>query len=210
MTADFDAVVDALAEAWAAWADVGRSLDAAAWRAPTRVEGWDVTAVFAHASRFPEGLIHRAADRRDGKPDWATAVDLLRFFNQPAGLATTAAPRVREAAVADAVGLAPAALVPRFADGGPPSIAALREAGPVTVEYFIAGSIPLGEAARLALLEATVHLLDVLRALDRDPAIVPAAALEITCDLLAAMTPAVDLVEAATGRTSTSPFPVLR
>jgi hypothetical protein len=65
------------------------------------------------------------------------------------------------------------------------------------------------EALRIVVLEATVHLLDVQRALGHPPA-VPAQALQDTAQLLTELTPAVELIEAATGRSTQSPFPVLR
>ena len=205
----FDRLVDALGEAWEAWAATGRSLDEASWRAPTRLGSWDVAAVFAHASRFPEALTRLTAARREGAPDWTAASDLLRAFNEPGGVAHTAAAAVEEGATVEAASVAPAVLVERFARDGPAALQVLRTAGPITVEYFVAGTIPLAEAVRIGVMEATVHLLDVQRAVGAAPA-VPDAALALTRDLLVAMAPAVDLVEAATGRTSASPFPVLR
>lgn len=65
------------------------------------------------------------------------------------------------------------------------------------------------EAVRIVLMEAVVHLLDAQRALDRPP-FVPIAALVETAGLLAEIAPAVDFIEAATGRSTISPLPVLR
>ncbi len=58
-------------------------------------------------------------------------------------------------------------------------------------------------------MESVVHLLDVLDGLDRAPEI-PQAALDETCHLLAEITESVRFIEAATGRSSHSPLPVLR
>jgi hypothetical protein len=69
--------------------------------------------------------------------------------------------------------------------------------------------ITLVEALRLVLMEATVHLLDVQRALDHPPA-VPPEALRDTVQLLAEVAPPIDFIEAATGRSTHSPLPVLR
>jgi hypothetical protein len=57
-------------------------------------------------------------------------------------------------------------------------------------------------------MEATVHLLDLQRALGRPPD-VPADGLAHTTAVLAAMAPPVDFIEAATGRTTADLFPVL-
>jgi hypothetical protein len=54
-----------------------------------------------------------------------------------------------------------------------------------------------------------VHLLDVQRALDHPP-VVPTPALQDTVQLLAELAPAVEFIEAATGRSACSPLPVLR
>lgn len=69
--------------------------------------------------------------------------------------------------------------------------------------------LPLVEVLRVLLMEATVHLLAVLRALNLPPALPPAATTD-TALLLAEMAPPVDFIETATGRTATSPLPVLR
>jgi hypothetical protein len=66
-----------------------------------------------------------------------------------------------------------------------------------------------GEATRIVLLESTVHLLDVLDALGRAPD-VPAAALRGTAHLLADLADPVAFVDAASGRSASSPLPVLR
>ncbi|MGH4007470.1 MAG: hypothetical protein ACRDTH_04765 [Pseudonocardiaceae bacterium] len=58
-------------------------------------------------------------------------------------------------------------------------------------------------------MEATVHLLDIQRALDHPP-VVPPPALQATVQLLAELAPAIELIEAATGRSTHSPLPVLR
>jgi hypothetical protein len=73
----------------------------------------------------------------------------------------------------------------------------------------VPSGVLLGEGLRIVLLEATVHLLDVQRALGQPPE-VPGAALAHTASLLAEVAPGVELVEAATGRSAASPFPVLR
>ncbi|MEU4236268.1 hypothetical protein [Actinoplanes sp. NPDC026619] len=54
----------------------------------------------------------------------------------------------------------------------------------------------------------TVHLLDVQRALGRTPE-APEAGLACTAAVIARIAPAIDLIEAATGRASTDLFPVL-
>jgi hypothetical protein len=65
------------------------------------------------------------------------------------------------------------------------------------------GSDHAGGSARIVLLEATVHLLDVQRALDHPP-LVPSPALKDTAQLVAEVAPAVEFIEAATGRSTHS------
>lgn len=58
------------------------------------------------------------------------------------------------------------------------------------------------------MMEATVHLLDLQRALGQPPD-VPAAGLTHTAAVLVEMAPPVDFIETATGRSTTGLFPVL-
>jgi hypothetical protein len=135
---------------------------------------------------------------------------MLRRFNEPGGAATRLAPKVEEQArgVADATPIDD--LVRRFTDDAPATIAAVRDAGPVVIDYFGHATLALSEALRLGILEATVHLLDLLRALDASPT-VPEAGMRTTVALLAEAAPELDFVEAATGRTSgATVFPVIR
>lgn len=94
---------------------------------------------------------------------------------------------------------------------GPRALQRLRQAEATTVvPWPLSGAvITLVEALRIVLMEATVHLLDLQRALGHPP-VVPTPALQDTVQLLAELAPAVELIEAATGRSTHSPLPVLR
>jgi uncharacterized protein (TIGR03083 family) len=200
---------DALAAAWDVWAATLRDLPDEAWRLPTRLGDWDVAALAAHHSMFPGGLTRLVTQRADGPPTMVSAVALLRYFNQPDGLATTKSGAVAEQARNVSGELAHAELVERFERDGPRAIAAIRAAGPITINYFGHATIPLTEALSIGILEATVHLLDLQRALGQVPT-VPASALTETAALLGAVADPVTLIEAASGRTTVSPFPVIR
>ena len=76
------------------------------------------------------------------------------------------------------------------------------------VDYFGRALLRLDEAVSIGILEATVHLLDLQRALGAPPD-VPAAGVERTVALLAEMAPPLDFIELATGRSSVALFPVL-
>lgn len=200
--------LDALEETWQVWARVGAGLTAAEWVRPTRCTGWDVRALYAHHAAFPALLDVPLPAAGPGTP--RTAVDILAGFNAPHGVAHTMAPAVADAAVAEAGRASTAELVDRFAVRGPCAIRRLRALPPGTsLTWPTAGVTTLAEALRIVLLEATVHLLDLQRALGRAPA-VPGPALADTVQLLAALAPPVAFVEAATGRTAHTPLPVLR
>jgi len=66
----------------------------------------------------------------------------------------------------------------------------------------------LDDVASIGILEATVHLLDLRRALDL-PTDVPADGLAHTAAVLAEMASPVDFIEVATGRSTVELFPVL-
>jgi len=78
----------------------------------------------------------------------------------------------------------------------------------VVVDYFGRALLRLDEAVSIGVLEATVHLLDLQRALGR-PATVPDEGLTHTAAVLVEMAPPVDFIETATGRSTTELFPLL-
>jgi uncharacterized protein (TIGR03083 family) len=194
---------------WAAWEHQGRGLAADQWQQPTRLGDWTVRTLYAHAASWPVGFAHLVGQVRPVAPTHASAAELLGEFNRPGGIATSQADRVAAAAREDAAAYTPAQLIEQFAVTGPQAIAAARELGPVVVDYFGRAMLALDEAASIGILEATVHLLDLQHALEV-PADVPGAGLEHTVGLLAAMTPPVDFIELATGRSQVAVFPVLR
>jgi uncharacterized protein (TIGR03083 family) len=208
--------LDALEQAWLAWGRTGGELTEEQWATSTRCRGWDVAAVYAHHSLFPLALSTGPSGGQAGagEPRRAvevlSAVEVLRRFNAPGGVATTLAGAVAGRAVTEARQHSRAELVQRFTALAPGTLYRLRGAdGGLVVPWPAAGSITLAEALRIVLMEATVHLLDIQRALGQDPA-VPDAALHSTVRLLAEVAPAVGLVEAATGRATESPLPVVR
>jgi mycothiol maleylpyruvate isomerase-like protein len=193
---------------WSAWAEHGRAMTGDQWSRPTRLAAWDVRSLYAHAASWPAVLLPGLlAAVRDAEPTHRTAAALLRDFNAPAGNAN----RLREwnaAAARDAAGkYHPAQMVEQFAGAGPRAIADARRLGDVTVDYFGQAVLSLREAVAIGVMEATVHLFDLQRALGVAPE-APAGALSLTVALLSEMSPPVELIEAATGRGAT-PFPVL-
>jgi uncharacterized protein (TIGR03083 family) len=193
---------------WSVWAQHGLALTDEQWTLPTRLGTWDVRSLYAHVGTLPAAFTNLADWVRDAEPTHTTAAALLRDFNAPDG----AANRFRDWAAAgardDAAKNSTAQLVERFTVAGPEAIATARRLGPVTVDYFGQAVLRFDEAAGIAIMEATVHLLDLQHALGR-PADVPAAGLAHTTALLAEMAPPVDFIEAATGRRPADLFPVL-
>lgn len=200
--------VDALQETWHEWARIGAELTEADWHRPTRCAPWEVAQLYAHYSSFPRALAALAASDERTAP--VTAADVLRGFNAPGGEAHTMASAVADRAAKISADNTRAELVERFAVNGPETIAALREADPTQAVPWVGYVVTLAEVLRIALLEATVHLLDLQRALDQPPT-VPETALQDTVSLLAAIAPAVEFIESATGRApATTPLPVIR
>lgn len=203
--------LEALEQTWQVWSQLGGSLSETQWSSATRCPGWDVACLYAHHSQFLLALSAPPppAPEASGQPQ--TAVQVLWALNAPGGMASTAAPAVADQAVREAAQHKSAELAERFTRLGPAVIERLRTARPHLVVPWAAApsGITLGEALRIVLMEATVHLLDVQRALGQSPAL-PGAALAHTASLLAEVTAGVELIEAATGRSAISPFPVLR
>lgn len=92
-----------------------------------------------------------------------TAIEILRRFNAPDGVAHSMAGTVADGAVSEATAYTRRELVDRFIVDGPRALQWLRQAKATVVAPWPAsgGVVTLVEALRIVLLEATVHLLDV-------------------------------------------------
>jgi len=198
-----------LAEAWQWWATTLTELDAVAWQRETRLPGWDVAALSAHASLLVRGLSVLSSQPLDTEPAVRSACDMLRGFNTPGGVATTIADAIAEMARRHAASMQPHGLVAAFTVTAPQVIASLEGSGPIVIEYFGNGTFPIAEAMSIAVLEAVVHGLDLCAAVDWPASSIPPSPMHHTVGLLASMTEPVSFIEAATGRTSTPVLPVL-
>ena len=178
------------------------------WRRPTRLGDWDVRSLYAHAAIWPARLAELVERVREAEPVAPTAAALLRYFNAPDGVAHRMRAQTARNADEDAARQSTAQLVEQFAAAGPQAIADARRLGSVVVDFFGA-LMPLEEAVSIGIVEATVHLLDLLDALDRPATEVPAEGLAHTVAVLVQMAPPVDLIEAATGRSRAGLFPLL-
>lgn len=204
----FDDRLTILDGLWSAWAAHGRAMTGEQWELPTRLGAWDVRSLYTHAGSWPLAFPGLLGQVREAEPTHATAAALLRDFNGLGGVAHRLRDWAAANAQADAEKYPTAQLIEHFAGVGPRAIAAARSRGPVVVDYFGQAVLRLEEAVSIGVMEATVHLLDLQRALGRPPE-VPAAALAHTAALLAEMAPPVDFIEAATGRDAPAVFPVL-
>lgn len=199
--------VDALQQTWQTWAKTGESLTEEQWTAETRCDGWDVAALYAHASMFLKQDMPLPEEDAPGNP--VTAVEILRSFNEPGGVAHAMAEATADQAVADAAQHSRSELVQRFTVNGPLAVNKLRVVRRSLVIPWGPFVVTMAELLRMAIMEATVHLLDLQRALGQEPD-VPAEALQDAAQFLAATASPVAFIEAATGRTQDSPLPVLR
>lgn len=193
---------------WVVWAAHGRSFTDEQWALPTRLGDWTVRDLYAHHAGWPFGLASLVTQVRDAEPTHPSAAALLREFNRPDGVANTRRDTAAAAAKDDARRYSTDDMVGQFATHGPRSLGVARSLGPVVVDYFGRALLRLEDAISIGVMEATVHLLDLQRALGQEPD-VPAGGLAHTAALLAEMAPPVGLIEAATGRSGVTPFPVL-
>ncbi|MEU1289315.1 maleylpyruvate isomerase N-terminal domain-containing protein [Kitasatospora sp. NPDC005856] len=202
MNSQDDPVRALLAETWASWAERGAALTAEEWERSTRLPGWSVRELYAHVAPVPEMFSGLRAAVLDGRPEVVDGAGILRAYNRPGGIAHTAADQVAEAAE-------PAVLVARFGVEGPAALDGLADLPPgVAVAHPLLGSVTVGALGEVALMEATVHLLDLIAAVGGPP---PAeGALDFTRALLARVADPVDFIEAATGRSAAAVLPVIR
>ncbi|GAB3842765.1 maleylpyruvate isomerase N-terminal domain-containing protein [Dactylosporangium cerinum] len=193
---------------WSVWAEHGRVMTDEQWQRPTRLGDWDVRSLYAHAGSWP-WMLSILIDRvRDTEPTHVTAAALLQDFNAPTGVAHSRRDIVAAGAREDAARYSTAQMVEQFAGTGPRAIATARQLGPVVVDYFERALLRLDEAVSIGIVEATVHLLDLQRALGQPPD-VPVEGLTHTAAVIVQMAPPVDFIESATGRSTIDLFPVL-
>jgi uncharacterized protein (TIGR03083 family) len=188
---------EALAETWERWARRCAELSAEQWSTPTRCKPWDVRALVAHVCPDQALFDQLHAAVVDGAPEVSDAAELLRRFNQPNGVAHVAADELARSAVADANTLTAADAVARFTESA--HVARTLDAPPETViAHPVVGSTTLSVVTEVALMEATVHLLDLEDAVDGvEPS---ATALGATRDLLIAVADPATAIEVLAGR----------
>ena len=125
------------------------------------------------------------------------AAAMLRHFNEPDGIAHTTADSLATLAVADAKNLSPDTAATRFSECAR-ILRATPMSGETVIAYPTVGTTTLAVIAETALMEATVHMLDLADAVG---GIEPSyEALTATRDLLIAVPDATAAVEVLAGR----------
>jgi hypothetical protein len=136
------------------------------------------------------------------------AAEMLRRFNARGGIAHTSADGIAERATSDATTLTPDDAVTRFTE-----CAEILRATPMSKEtvisYPIVGTTTLAVVAEIALMEATVHLLDLATAVGG--ARPSDSALAAARDLLIAIPDPIAAIEVLAGRADpASAVPAIR
>jgi uncharacterized protein (TIGR03083 family) len=197
MRLDEDAVREVLADAWERWARRCAELTPQQWSTPTRCRPWDVRGLVAHLCPNRSMFDMLNAATTDEPAAVTDAAEMLRRFNAPGGIAHTSADRIAERATSDAAALTPDEAVTRFTE-----CAEILRATPMSkktvISYPVVGSTTLAVVAEVALVEATVHLLDLDDAVG---GVQPSRqALAATRDLLIAVPDPIAAIEVLAGR----------
>jgi len=215
MAADDDGVDDGidepllLAQCWQYWAERCVAMSAEEWATPTRCPPWDVAALVAHVSPDPAIIRQVAGAVLDGEPAVTDAALLLRQFNASGGPAHAMAAELATKATERAKALGPKDLVGRFVESGALLLGEADLPMTTVVGHPIAGSVTVGVMTAIAIVEATVHYLDLLDAVGGEP--LPADALDYTRDILVRVSEPGPLIEAMTGRRNPLTwFPLVR
>jgi hypothetical protein len=197
MRLDEDAAREVLADAWERWARRCAELTPQQWSTATRCQPWVVRGLVAHLcpDRSMFDMLNAAVT--DEPAAVTDAAEMLRRFNAPDGIAHTLADRIADRATTDAVKLTPDDAVTRFTE-----CAEILRATPMSnesvISYPIVGSTTLAVVAEVALMEATVHLLDLADAVG---GVQPSQkALAATRDLLIAVPDPTAAIEVLAGR----------
>ncbi|MFK0114188.1 maleylpyruvate isomerase family mycothiol-dependent enzyme [Streptomyces sp. NPDC091217] len=195
-----------LAELWHAWLSYGRKIGPDAWEQHSGIGEWSVKELFGHVARqigVLEDMLRRATSRTAAAVDFPTAADYFANFRDWREEASALSART---AVVYAVDHSTAHMIAEFERAGD-VVALLSE----SLDQVL--PTPFGTATARGYLttrvvEATVHLVDLQRALGLAEH-VPERASEVTALLLLEMCPRQAFIDAATGRGRTDFLPVL-
>ncbi|MBM4492894.1 hypothetical protein GS436_05040 [Rhodococcus hoagii] len=208
MVAEFEQGRDLLIRLWRMWAKRAAELSDAQWMTETRLPGWTVRDVYVHVT--PDVLIAMlAAPAADGDAKVTSAAEMLRVFNADPAATEPIHAQLAEMVQQMAADIDRDSVVQRFGSDLPDAFERLTGLSRDTViPHPILESVSLGAFLDMAIMEATVHWLDVIDAVGGDEP--EAMALERARDVLAAVPDPLAFVEAATGRSGDPVLPVMR
>ncbi|CAM2816853.1 maleylpyruvate isomerase N-terminal domain-containing protein [Prescottella defluvii] len=208
MAASFDEDRNLLIRLWRAWAKRAAELSDEQWLTETRLPGWTVRDLYVHVT--PDVMIAMlAGPAADGVAEVTSAAQMLRIYNAGSAISEPMHEQLAEMVRDLAADVQRETLIERFDVELPVAFEQLtgltRDS---VIAHPILGLVTLGAFMDMAILEATVHLLDVVDAIG-GPA-PETAALERTRDVLAAVPEPRAFIEAASGRSSDQVLPVMR
>jgi uncharacterized protein (TIGR03083 family) len=198
MVIDEDATPnELLAAAWQHWAQACDALSDEQWATPTRCAPWDVAALGAHVAPDPTMFDLLEGIAVDDRPAVVDAAELLRRFNAAGGVAHTMADELATTAVRTAATLTPAAIAGRFTTCSA-RVRRTSTSADTVIPHPVVGTTTVGVMADVAIMEASVHHLDLIAAVGGAP--MPTAILGHTRNLLARVADPAALIEVLTGR----------
>lgn len=205
---EFERDRDLLIRLWRMWAKRAAELSDEQWTTETRLPGWTVRDVYVHVT--PDVLIAMlAAPAADGDAKVASAAEMLRVFNADPAATEPMHAQLAEMVRQMAADIDRDSVVQRFGSDLPDAFERLTGLSRATViPHPILESVSLGGFLDMAIMEATVHWLDVIDAVGGDEP--EAMALERARDVLAAVADPLAFIEAATGRSGGPVLPVMR
>jgi hypothetical protein len=197
MRLDEDAVRQTSADARERWARRCAELTPQQWSTATRCTPWDCEGWWLVCAPTDRCSTCSTPRRPTDTAAVAGAAEMLRGFNAPGGIARTSAGSIAERTKAAATTLTPGEAVTRFTECAE-ILRATTMSNEVVIWCPVAGSTTLAAIAEVALMEATVHLLDLADAVGGVQA--PKTALGATRDLLVVVPDPWAAIEILAGR----------
>jgi hypothetical protein len=197
MRLDEDVVRGTSADSWERWARRHAELTPQQWSTATRCTPWDCEGWWLVCAPTDRCSTCSTPRRPTDTAAVAGAAEMLRGFNAPGGIARTSAGSIAERTKAAATTLTPGVAVTRFTECAE-ILRATTMSNEVVIWCPVAGSTTLAAIAEVALMEATVHLLDLADAVGGVQA--PKTALGATRDLLVVVPDPWAAIEILAGR----------
>ncbi|MFX1758764.1 maleylpyruvate isomerase N-terminal domain-containing protein [Rhodococcus sp. As11] len=206
--ADFERDRALMIRLWRMWGSRAADLSDQQWTTDTRLPGWTVRDLYVHIT--PSVMIDMlATPTADGAAKVTSAAEMLQVFNADPTVAELRHGQMAEMVRQLAVDADRATMATRFVSEFPAAFEWLTGLNRATViPHPFLDSVALGAFIDVAILETTIHWLDVADAVGGPPP--ESMALERTRDILAAVPDPLTFVEAASGRSDPAILPVMR